>query len=150
MFLDTFMDDASEGIMENPIPDLDDLQLDCAVSLEAGYNDLMLEGCQVEFQGFYEGSSLEAINEGIFDVIKKFFRTIWNFLKKIFGIKGSGGSSGGGSSSGGSTNTKEQKKEAEKLDKEVEESKDEIEFMLDPRDEMKKKKNVEKWKKNWK
>ena len=144
MFLDTFAENsASESI------DLVDLELECAVSLEVAYNDLMLEGCQVEFQGFYEGSSLEAINEGIFDVIKKFFRTIWNFLKKIFGIKGSGGSSGGGSS-GGSTNTKDQKKEAEDLDKEVEESKDEIEFMLDPSDEMKKKKIVEKWKKKWK
>lgn len=124
MFLDTFMDDASEGIMQNPVPDLADLELECAVSLEAAYSDLMLEGCQVEFQSFCEGSSLEAINEGIFDVIKKFFRTIWNFLKKIFGIKGSGGSSGGGSSSGGSTNTKDQKKEAEDLDKELDKTKD--------------------------
>lgn len=144
MFLDTFMDDASEGIMENPIPDLDDLQLDCAASLEAAYSDLMLEGCQVEFKSFCEDSSIEALNEGIFDVIKKFFRTIWNFLKKIFGIKGSGGSSGGGNNP---TNTKEQKKEAEKLDKEIEEQKEEIEFMLDPKDETKKRKVVDKMKK---
>jgi hypothetical protein len=52
-------------------------------------------------------------------------------LKKIFGVKGSGGSSsGGGSSGGGSTNTKEQKKEAEELDKELEKQKEELEKLM--------------------
>ena len=134
MFLDTFM-----NVSESSIPDFDDLQLEYAVSLEAAYNDFMLEGCRLEFQAISENSSVEVLNEGIFDLIKKFFKAIWNFLKKIFGVKGSGGSSGGGgssgssgggSSSGGSTNTKEQKKEAEKLDKELEEKKEEIENMI--------------------
>ena len=114
MFLDAFMNTS-----ESSIPDFDDLQLEYAVSLEAAYNDFMLEGCRLEFQAISENSSVEVLNEGIFDLIKKFFKAIWNFLKKIFGVKGSGGSSGGGgsssssgggSSSGGSTNTKEQKK----------------------------------------
>ena len=134
MFLDAFMNTS-----ESSIPDFDDLQLEYAVSLEAAYNDFMLEGCRLEFQTISENSSVEVLNEGIFDLIKKFFKAIWNFLKKIFGVKGSGGSSGGGgssgssgggSSSGGSTNTKEQKKEAEKLDKELEEKKEEIENMI--------------------
>ena len=134
MFLDAFMNTS-----ESSIPDFDDLQLEYAVSLEAAYNDFMLEGCRLEFQSISENSSVEVLNEGIFDLIKKFFKAIWNFLKKIFGVKGSGGSSGGGgssgssgggSSSGGSTNTKEQKKEAEKLDKELEEKKEEIENMI--------------------
>ena len=134
MFLDTFM-----NISESSIPDLEDLQLEYAVSLETAYNDFMLEGCRLEFQAISENSSIEVLNEGIFDLIKKFFKTIWNFLKKIFGVKGSGGSSGGGgssgssgggSSSGGSTNTKEQKKEAEKLDKELEEKKEEVENVI--------------------
>lgn len=134
MFLDAFMNTS-----ESSIPDFDDLQLEYAVSLEAAYNDFMLEGCRLEFQAISENSSVEVLNEGIFDLIKKFFKAIWNFLKKIFGVKGSGGSSGGGgssgssgggSSSGGSTNTKEQKKEAEKLDKELEEKKEEIENMI--------------------
>ena len=120
MFLDQYTGLSEEAT----IAYLDDLQLECAVSLEAAYSDLMLEGCQAEFQAISEGNSLEAINEGLFDVIKKFFKAIWNFLKKIFGVKGSGGSSGGGESSGGSsggsTNTKDQKKEAEELDKELE------------------------------
>ena len=134
MFLDTFMNKS-----ESSIPDLNDLQLEYAVSLETAYNDFMLEGCRLEFQTISENSSVEVLNEGIFDLIKKFFKTIWNFLKKIFGVKGSGGSSGGGgssgssgggSSSGGSTNTKEQKKEAEKLDKELEEKKEEVENVI--------------------
>ena len=134
MFLDTFV-----CTSESSIPDFDDLQLEYTVSLETAYNDFMLEGCRLEFQTISENSSVEVLNEGIFDLIKKFFKTIWNFLKKIFGVKGSGGSSGGGgssgssgggSSSGGSTNTKEQKKEAEKLDKELEDKKEEIENMI--------------------
>ena len=134
MFLDTFV-----CTSESSIPDFDDLQLEYAVLLEAAYNDFMLEGCRLEFQAISENSSVEVLNEGIFDLIKKFFKTIWNFLKKIFGVKGSGGSSGGGgssgssgggSSSGGSTNTKEQKKEAEKLDKELEEKKEEVENVI--------------------
>ena len=87
MFLDTFMDDASEGIMENPIPELEDLQLECAVSLEAAYSDLMLEGCQLKYQSLVEGVS--AINEGVIEAIKNFFRKLFNAIKKFFGISSS-------------------------------------------------------------
>ena len=87
MFLDTFMDDASEGIMENPIPELEDLQLECAASLEAAYSDLMLEGCQLKYQSLVEGVS--AINEGVIEAIKNFFRKLFNAIKKFFGISSS-------------------------------------------------------------
>ena len=97
MFLDTFMDDASEGIMENPIPELEDLQLECAVSLEAAYSDLMLEGCQLKYQEIAEGASVSAINEGVIEAIKNFFKKLFNAIKKFFGISGSDSSSGGGS-----------------------------------------------------
>lgn len=95
MFLDTFMDDASEGIMENPIPELEDLELECAVSLEAAYSDLMLEGCQIEFQAFCENNT-EILNEGIVSSIINFFKKIWRIICKVFGFSNSGGSSGGG------------------------------------------------------
>ena len=97
MFLDTFMDDASEGIMENPIPELEDLELECAVSLEAAYSDLMLEGCQAEFQAFCENNT-EILNEGIVSSIINFFKKIWRIICKVFGFNNSGGSSGGGGS----------------------------------------------------
>ena len=53
MFLDIFMDYASEGMMQNPIPDVEDLQLEYAVSLETAYNEFMLEGFQLEFQAIF-------------------------------------------------------------------------------------------------
>ena len=95
MFLDTFMDDASEGIMENPIPDLEDLQLEYAVSLETAYNDFMLEGCQLEFQAICEGRA-EILHEGIVSSIVNFFKKIWRMICKVFGFGDGGGSSGGG------------------------------------------------------
>lgn len=100
MFLDTFMDDASEGIMQNPIPDLEDLQLEYAVSLEAAYNDFMLEGCQLEFQAIYEGRT-EILNEGILSSIANFFKKIWRMICKVFGFGDGGGSSSGGGGGGG-------------------------------------------------
>lgn len=95
MFLDTFMDDASEGIMQNPIPDLEDLQLEYAVSLETAYNDFMLEGCQLEFQAICEGRT-EILNEGILSSIANFFKKIWRMICKVFGFDGGGSSGGGG------------------------------------------------------
>lgn len=95
MFLDTFMDDASEGIMENPIPDLEDLQLEYAVSLETAYNDFMLEGCQLEFQAICEGRT-EILNEGILSSIANFFKKIWRMICKVFGFDGGGSNGGGG------------------------------------------------------
>lgn len=100
MFLDTFMDDASEGIMQNPIPDLEDLQLEYAVSLETAYNDFMLEGCQLEFQAICEGRA-EILHEGIVSSIVNFFKKIWRMICKVFGF-GNSGSSGGGGGGGAS------------------------------------------------
>ena len=114
MFLDTFMDDASEGIMENPVPELEDLQLECAVSLEAAYSDLMLEGCQLKYQEIAEGASVSAINEGVIEAIKNFFKKLFNAIKKFFGF----GSSGDGGGSSISHNTAILKKQLE--DKRVE------------------------------
>ena len=91
MFLDTFMDDASEGIMENPVPELEDLQLECAVSLEAAYNDAMLELCQLKYQALVEG--VDVIHEGVIESIKSFFGKLFNAIKKLFGISSSGASS---------------------------------------------------------
>ena len=90
MFLDTFV-----CTSESSIPDLNDLQLECTVSLEAAYNDMVLENCQLKYQAMVEGVSV--IHEGVIESIKNFFKAIFNAIKKFFG----GGSSGGGG--GGST-----------------------------------------------
>ena len=108
MFLDTFMDDATEGIMENPVPELEDLQLECAVSLEAAYSDLMLEGCQLKYQEIAEGASVSAINEGVIESIKNFFKKLFNAIKKFFGVSSSDSSGGGGSISQNTDKLKKQ------------------------------------------
>ena len=95
MFLDTFM-----NISESSIPDLNDLQLEYAVSLEAAYNDFMLEGCQLEFQAICEGRT-EILNEGILSSIANFFKKIWRMICKVFGFGDGGGSSSGGGGGGG-------------------------------------------------
>lgn len=117
MFLDTFMDDASEGIMQNPTPELADLQLECAVSLEAAYNDMVLKTCQLKYQAVVEGVSV--IHEGVIESIKNFFKAIFKAIQKFFG----GGSSGG--SGGSSRNTAMLKKQLQ--DKRVREG---MEYML--------------------
>ena len=87
MFLDTFIENSSECI------DLVDLELECAVSLEAAYNDMMLETCQLKYQELTEGVSV--INEGVIESIKNFFKKLFNAIKKFFGFSSS---SGGGAS----------------------------------------------------
>lgn len=77
------MDDASEGIMENPIPELEDLELECAVSLEAAYNDVMLEMCQLKYQSLVEGVAV--IHEGVIESIKNFFKKLFSVINKFFG-----------------------------------------------------------------
>ena len=95
MFLDAFMNTS-----ESSIPDLNDLQLECAVSLETAYNDFMLEGCQLEFQAICEGRT-EILNEGILSSISNFFKKIWRMICKVFGFGDGGGSSSSGGGGGG-------------------------------------------------
>lgn len=89
MFLDTFV-----CTSESSIPDLNDLQLECVVSLEAAYNDMVLESCQLKYQAMVEGVSV--IHEGVIESIKNFFKAIFRAIKKFFGSSSGGG--GGGSS----------------------------------------------------
>ena len=92
MILDTFIENASESNI-----DLADAQLECAVSLEAAYNDAMLEMCQLKYQSLVEG--VDVINEGVIESIKNFFKKLFNAIKKFFGISSGDSSSGGGVSS---------------------------------------------------
>ena len=103
MFLDTFV-----CTSESSIPDLNDLQLECAVSLEAAYNDMVLESCQLKYQAMVEGVSI--IHEGVIESIKNFFKAIFRAIKKFFG-GGSSGGGGGGSSRSIATLKKQSKDE---------------------------------------
>ena len=102
MFLDTFV-----CTSKSSIPDLNDLQLECAVSLEAAYNDMVLENCQLKYQAMVEGVSV--IHEGVIESIKNFFKAIFRAIKKFFGGSSSGG--GGGSSRSVATLKKQSKDE---------------------------------------
>ena len=102
MFLDTFV-----CTSESSIPDLNDLQLECVVSLEAAYNDMVLETCQLKYQAMVEGVSV--IHEGVIESIKNFFKAIFRAIKKFFGGSSSGG--GGGSSRSVATLKKQSKDE---------------------------------------
>ena len=76
MFLDTFIENSSECI------DLADLELEYAVSLEAAYNDAMLEVCQLKYQSLVEGVYIA--NEGVIDSIKNFFGKLFDSNEKFF------------------------------------------------------------------
>ena len=67
--------------------------IESAVEMEAAYYDFVTESCQIKFQEISESASVEALNEGVIDAIKNFFKKIWNAITKLFG--GSGSSSGG-------------------------------------------------------
>ena len=110
MFLDTFV-----CTSESSIPDLNDLQLECAVSLEAAYNDMVLENCQLKYQAMVEGVSV--IHEGVIESIKNFFKAIFNAIKKFFG---GGSSSGGGGGSSRSVATLKKQSKDERVRKGLE------------------------------
>lgn len=83
------------------------------VDLTAAYNDMMLESFQIQFSAMTEG--VEAINEGVIDIIKNFFKKIFNAIAKLF-KSDSGSDSGSGM--------------AKKIRKELEEHKDAIDAGL--------------------
>lgn len=95
-----FLDSLSESNLDFDFDDnFNDALIESAVEMEAAYYDFVTESCQIKFQEISESASVEALNEGVIDAIKNFFKKIWNAITKLFG--GSGSSSGGGSGSSG-------------------------------------------------
>ena len=93
-----FLDSLSESNLDFDFDDnFNDALIEGAVEMEAAYYDFVTESCQIKFQEISESTSVEALNEGVIDAIKNFFKKIWNAITKLFG--GSGSSSGGGSGS---------------------------------------------------
>ena len=95
-----FLDSLSESNLDFDFDDnFNDALIEGAVEMEAAYYGFVTESCQIKFQEISESTSVEALNEGVIDAIKNFFKKIWNAITKLFG--GSGSSSGGGSGSSG-------------------------------------------------
>lgn len=102
-----FLDQINESNLDFGFEDhFNDALIEGAVEMESAYYELVTESCQIKFQQVSESTSIEALNEGVIDSIKNFFKKLWNAITKLF----SGGSDGSGS-------TKEEiKKNTELLD----------------------------------
>lgn len=91
-----FLDSLSESNLDFDFEDhFNDALIEGAVEMEAAYYELVAESCQIKFQQVSESASLEALNEGVIDSIKNFFKKLWNAITKLF----KGGSDGSGSAS---------------------------------------------------
>ena len=89
-----FLDHINEFSMDFDFEDhFNDALIEGAVEMESAYYELVTESCQIKFQQVSESTSIEALNEGVIDSIKNFFKKLWNAITKLF----SGGSDGSGS-----------------------------------------------------
>ena len=89
-----FLDRINEFNLDFDFDDnFNDALIEGAVEMEAAYYDFVTESCQIKFQEISESASVEALNEGVIDSIKNFFKRLWNAITKLF----SGGSDGSGS-----------------------------------------------------
>lgn len=64
---------------------LDDAMLECAVDVERAWGEMMLECCALEFKAYQESGDMGAINEGVLETIKNWFKKVWNAIKRFFG-----------------------------------------------------------------
>lgn len=64
---------------------LDDAMLECAVDVERAWGEMMLECCALEFKAYQESGDIGAINEGVLETIKNWFKKVWNAIKRFFG-----------------------------------------------------------------
>lgn len=64
---------------------LDDAMLECAVDVERAWGEMMLECCALEFRAYQESGDIGAVNEGVIETIKNWFKKVWNAIKRFFG-----------------------------------------------------------------
>lgn len=64
---------------------LDDAMLECAVDVERAWGEMMLECCALEFKAYQESGDIGAMNEGVLETIKNWFKKVWNAIKSFFG-----------------------------------------------------------------
>ena len=89
-----FLDQINESNLDFDFEDhFNDALIEGAIEMESAYYELVTESCQIKFQQVSESTSIEALNEGVIDSIKNFFKKLWNAITKLF----SGGSDGSGS-----------------------------------------------------
>lgn len=64
---------------------LDDAMLECAVDVERAWGEMMVECCALEFRAYQESGDIGAVNEGVLETIKNWFKKVWNAIKRFFG-----------------------------------------------------------------
>ena len=64
---------------------LDDAMLECAVDVEHAWGEMMVECCALEFRAYQESGDIGAVNEGVLESIKNWFKKVWNAIKRFFG-----------------------------------------------------------------
>lgn len=83
MLLDSVLE--NKGIVaEGTEIDMSDALMECAVSIEEAYGDMMVEQAKCEFKQYVNEGKIDALNEGILDSVKNFFKKLWNFIKKYY------------------------------------------------------------------
>ena len=80
-----FLDKKSYGAFVDESANLDDAQLECAVDVERAWGEMMLECCSMEFKAYQESGDVNAVNEGVIESIKKWFKKVWDAIKRFFG-----------------------------------------------------------------
>ena len=80
-----FLDKKSYGVFVDESANLDDAQLECAVDVERAWGEMMLECCAMEFKAYQESGNVNAVNEGFIESIKKWFKKVWDAIKRFFG-----------------------------------------------------------------
>ena len=80
-----FLDKKSYGAFVDESANLDDAQLECAVDVERAWGEMMLECCAMEFKAYQESGDVNAVNEGVIESIKKWFKKVWDAIKRFFG-----------------------------------------------------------------
>ena len=79
-----FLDRINESSLDFGFEDyFNDALIEGAVEMESAYYELVTESCQIKFQEISESTSVEALNEGVIDAIKNFFKKM-KFIKRIW------------------------------------------------------------------
>lgn len=79
-----FLDKKNHGAFDESV-NLDDAMLECAVGVERAWGEMMLECCALEFKAYQESGDIGAVNEGVIESIKNWFKKVWEAIKRFFG-----------------------------------------------------------------
>ena len=79
-----FLDKKNHGAFDESV-NLDDAMLECAVGVERAWGEMMLECCALEFKAYQESGDIGAVNEGVIESIKNWFKKVWDAIKRFFG-----------------------------------------------------------------